>query len=173
VDDFDRRVRVCCNLPQKVFLRITRSRILANHLIINLIVNMHHPQIYDTISILEDFFLLTDTQFRCQIEPALYFKSISKELTRGEEDTPAQDYKGFRIIRPLNNGRVEINIFGYSRDNDSMDVQYFCHNDQEPMKIIELLSLYNDGYNTEAVKAAIREVIILDRNSVKAMDVSD
>jgi hypothetical protein len=146
---------------------------LINRPTINLIVDMHHPQIYDTISILEDFFLLTDTKFRCEIEPVIYSKTISKEVTRAEEDTPAQDYKGFRIIRPLNNGRVEINIFGYSRDNDSMDVQYFYSDDREPTKTIQLLAMYNDAYNIETVKAAIREVIILDRESAKLVDVSN
>lgn len=130
---------------------------------------MHHPQIYD---IIEDFFLLTDNQFRCQIEPALYLKSIPKKITGQSEDTPAIDYKGFRILRSLNNGRVEINIFGFHEDNDWMDVQYFCFDDKEPRKTIELFGTYK-SYNVETVKAAIREVMILDRESAKVMEASN
>jgi hypothetical protein len=134
---------------------------------------MHHPQIYDTISIIEDFFLLTDTQFRCQIEPVLYSKSISKSITGCSEDTPIKDYKGFKIVRTLNNGRIEVNIFGFFDDNDSMDFQYFKVNEKQPFKLIEILNMNKNGYNTEQVKAAVREIMILDRESAKVADLSN
>jgi hypothetical protein len=132
---------------------------------------MHHPQIYDTIAIIEDFFLLTDTQFRCQIEPVLYSKSISKSISGCSEDTPVQDYKGFRIIRTLNHGRIEVNIFGFFSDNDSMDFQYFRNDEKQPFKLIEILTQDSNSYDIEAVKAAIREIMILDRESAKLTEV--
>ena len=134
---------------------------------------MHHPQIYDTISIIEDFFLLTDTQFRCQIEPVIYSRSISKSLTGRSEDTPIADYKGFKLVRSLNNGRIEINIFGFFNDNDSMDFRYFKNNEKQPIKLIEILNMNKDGYNIEQVKAAVREIMILDRESAKFADLSN
>ena len=92
---------------------------------------MHHPQVYDIISTIEDFFLLTDSSYRCQIEPRIY----SKSQNLNEEEPKFADYKGLRIIRQLNNGRIEINIFGYWDDNDSMDLQYFCEGENEPSKV--------------------------------------
>jgi hypothetical protein len=128
-------------------------------LVISSIIDMHHPQVYDTILIVEDFFLFVDPQCRCHIEPVIYAKSTS---SGGSEGKPC---KGFKIIRPLNSGRIEINIFGFDRDNDSMDFHYFLNDEKQSLKVIELSSRNNDTYDIEAVRTAVREIMILDRES--------
>ncbi len=120
---------------------------------------MHHPQIYDIVSYIEDFFLLNDSNYRSQIEPRIY----SKLANPSDEEQKLADYKGLRIIRQLNNGRIEINIFGYWDDNDSMDLQYFHNGEDLPKKVIEFDSRYNKGFNLELTRVAIREIITLDR----------
>jgi hypothetical protein len=130
---------------------------------------MHHPEIYDTISIIEDYFLLTDTKFRCQVEPL----TCSKIFGEPSEDNPPKECKGLKIIRQLNFGRIEVNIFGYYDDNDSMDFQYFSNGQDIPKKIIELINQYKGGYKTESTKSAIREIMILDRESAKVSEMSN
>ncbi len=124
---------------------------------------MHHPQIYDIISIIEDYFLLTDITFRCQIEPFIYTKTFGEV----SEDNQPKECQGLKIIRQLNNGRIEVNIFGYFDDNDSMDFHYFHNDHASPKKVIEIINQYKNSYRTESAKAAIREIMILDRESAK------
>jgi hypothetical protein len=119
---------------------------------------MHHPQIYDIVSYVEDFFLLNDSNYGSQIEPRIY--SLAKT---DDEEPELADFKGLRIIRKLNNGRIEINIFGYWDDNDSMDLQYFCDGDSQPKKVIKFDNRYNKCFNVELTRVAIREIITLDR----------
>ncbi|WP_310489896.1 hypothetical protein [Chamaesiphon sp. VAR_69_metabat_338] len=132
---------------------------------------MHHPEIYDIISIIEDYFLLSDTKFRCQIEPLVCIKQFG-ELS---EDNPPKECKGIKIVRQLNNGRIEVNIFGCRKDNDSMDCQYFLDGRDTPEKVSESIFVY-DGkygeYSTENTRDWIREIIILDRELAKKQEVS-
>ena len=123
---------------------------------------MHHPQIYDLISTIEDFFLLNDSNYRSQIEPQIYTKM--RHDSYSEEDKYV-DFKGFKIIRELNNGRIEINIFGWSKDNDSLDIQYFPKGQEKPLKTIEVLSEYNDSFDIESTRLSIRDIVILDREN--------
>jgi hypothetical protein len=117
---------------------------------------MHHPEIYDIISIIEDYYILTDTKFRCQIEPFVCERVFS------ENSDPIQA-KGFKIVRQLNHGRIEVTVFGCSKDNDSMSYQYFAENSDRPAKVIEDVNSYNSGYSTDKSGAAIREIVLLDR----------
>ena len=123
---------------------------------------MHHPQIYDLISIIEDFFLLNDSNYRSQIEPQIYTKTRHNGHTEQDEFL---DFKGFKIIRELSNGRIEINIFGWSQDNDSMDIQYFSEGEEKPLKTIEIINDYNNTFNIESVRLSIRDIVILDRGN--------
>jgi len=130
---------------------------------------MHHPEIYDIVSIIEDYFLLSDTKFRCQMEPLICVKQFG-ELS---ENNPPLKCKGIKIIRQLNNGRIEVNIFGCRKDNDSMDCQYFLNERDDPEKTIEIISEYdNSQYDTATTRDWIREIIILDREWVKKQEVS-
>lgn len=52
-----------------------------------------------------------------------------------------------------------------------MDFQYFVQDEKQPKKVIDLVNTYNKSYSTELVKAAIREIIILDREAVKASEI--
>jgi hypothetical protein len=132
---------------------------------------MHHPEIYDIISIIEDYFLLSDTKFRCQIEQLVCVKQFGKL----SENNQPQECKGLKIIRQLNNGRIEINIFGHRKDNDSMDCQYFLNGRDTPEKVSEIIFEY-DGkggeYNTATTRDWIREIMILDREFAKKQEVS-
>jgi hypothetical protein len=129
---------------------------------------MHHPEIYDIISIIEDYFLLSDAKFRCQIEPLVCIKQFG-ELSNNNQP---RECKGLKIIRQLNNGRIEVNIFGYVKDNDSMDCQYCSNSTNNPEKVIEMVVPHNDGYKTENTRAWIREIVILDRELANKKEVS-
>jgi hypothetical protein len=129
---------------------------------------MHHPQIYDLVSIIEDFFLLNDSNYRSQIEPQIY-KKMRKARYDDQSDEPV-DFKGLKIIRELNNGRMEINIFGWWNDNDSMDIQYFEKGKENPLKTIEILNEGNNSFNIESVRLSIRDIVILDRETKCLVD---
>jgi hypothetical protein len=119
---------------------------------------MHHPDIYDILSIIEDYFIMTDSEFRCKIEPVIY----SKPCDRDKPDEDLRERKGLKISRQLNNGRIEINIFGLGKDYDCMDCQYFTEGQLTPIEIIDNSAV---NYNIETTRAAIRKIIILDRDS--------
>jgi hypothetical protein len=120
---------------------------------------MHHPDIYDIVALIEDYFLLCDSNFRCEVEPLTCVKQFG-ELS---DHNQPQEVKGIKIIRKINNGRIEINIFGYSEDNDSMDLQYFPSNSDEPDKVIEFINQYSNSYQWQSSKIedAVREIMIL------------
>ena len=121
---------------------------------------MHHPQIYDIIATIEDFFLLSDSEYKCLVEPHLYLKTQNPD----DEEPKFSNFKGLRISRKLNNGKLEVNIFGFFDDNDSMDLKYFSHdNSNEPKKVIEFVNNYNKGFSVELTRLAIREIMALDR----------
>jgi hypothetical protein len=125
---------------------------------------MHHPEIYDIISIIEDYFLLSDAKFRCQIEPFVCVKQFGKL----SDSNQPRECKGIKIIRQLNNGRIEVNIFGCRKDNDSMSCQYFLNDRDKPEKEIEMIyECYHIYYSTVATRDWIREIMILDRELVK------
>ncbi|WP_309735773.1 hypothetical protein [Chamaesiphon sp. OTE_75_metabat_556] len=117
---------------------------------------MHHPEIYDIISIIEDYYILTDTKFRCQIEPFVCERVFS------ENSDPIQA-KGFKIVRQLNNGRIEVAVFGCFGDNDSVSYQYFAENSERPDMVLEVVNQHTGGYSTIDSRAAIREIVLLDR----------
>jgi hypothetical protein len=119
---------------------------------------MHHPDIYDILSIIEDYFIMTDSEFRCKIEPVIY----SKPYNRDQPDEDFRERKGLKISRQLNNGRIEINIFGLGKDYDCMDCQYFVEGQLTPIEIIDNSAV---NYDIETTRAAIRKIIILDRDS--------
>ncbi len=119
---------------------------------------MHHPDIYDILSIIEDYFIMTDSEFRCKIEPVIY----SKPCDRDKPDEDFRERKGLKISRQLNNGRIEINIFGLGKDYDCMDCQYFAEG--QLLTPIEIIDNSAVNYSVENTRAAIRKVIILDRD---------
>jgi len=119
---------------------------------------MHHPDIYDLLSIVEDYFILTDSEFRCKIEPVIY----SKPYNHDNPDEDLRERKGLKIIRQLNQGRIEINIFGIHKDNDCMDFQYFA--DEQPTISLETIDTSGVGYNIESARAAFRKIVIFDRD---------
>jgi hypothetical protein len=124
---------------------------------------MHHPDIYDILAIIEDYFLLTGSEFKCKIEPVIY----SKPYDRDKPNEDLRERKGLKISRQLNHGRIEINVFGLGKDSDCMDCQYFTENQLlTPMEIID--NSYTN-YNSETIRAAIRKIITLDRDvNIKA-----
>jgi hypothetical protein len=120
---------------------------------------MHHPDIYDILAIVEDYFIMTDSEFRCKIEPVIY----SKPYDRDKPDEDLRERRGLKISRQLNNGRIEINIFGLGKDYDCMDCQYFTDGQSiTPIKIIDNSAA---NYSVETTRDAIRKIIILDRDS--------
>ncbi len=120
---------------------------------------MHHPDIYDILAIIEDYFIMTDSEFRCKIEPVIY----SKPYDRDKPGEDLRERRGLKISRQLNNGRIEINIFGLGKDYDCMDCQYFV--DDRLLAPIEIIDNSAFGYNVETTRAAIRKIIILDRDN--------
>jgi hypothetical protein len=127
---------------------------------------MHHPDIYDILSIVEDYFLLSDSEFKCKIEPIIY----TKPYNRDNPDEDVRERKGLKIIRQLNQGRIEINIFGIGKDHDCMDFQYFT--DEQPIQPIETIDTSSMGYHIESARAAIRKIVILDRDRITSSESS-
>jgi hypothetical protein len=124
---------------------------------------MHHPDIYDILAIIEDYFLLTGSEFKCKIEPVIY----SKPYDRDKPNEDLRERKGLKISRQLNHGRIEINIFGIGKDYDSMDCQYFV--DSQPLTPIEIIDNSAVNYDVELTRVTIRKIIILDRDvNIKA-----
>jgi hypothetical protein len=124
---------------------------------------MHHPDIYDILAIVEDYFLLTGSEFKCKIEPVIY----SKPYDRSNPTEDFRERKGLKISRQLNHGRIEINIFGIGKDYDCMDCQYFA--DSQSLTPIEIIDNSAVNYSVEVARAAIRKIITLDRDiNIKA-----
>jgi hypothetical protein len=119
---------------------------------------MHHPDIYDILAIIEDYFLLTGSEFKCKIEPVIY----SKPYDRDKPNEDLRERKGLKISRQLNHGRIEVNIFGIGKDYDCMDCQYFA--DGQSLAPIEIIDNSAVNYSVELARAAIRKIIILDRD---------
>jgi hypothetical protein len=119
---------------------------------------MHHPDIYDMLSIIEDYFILTDTKFKCQIEPVVF-----TEPYHAQECCNGKAYKGLKIVRQLNHGRIEIYIAGLEKDSDLANFQYFAS--KNPSHPLESIESENTKYNTQAVRDIIRRIVILDRDS--------
>jgi hypothetical protein len=129
---------------------------------------MHHPEIYDIISTVEDYFLLRDSSSRFSIEPLIYIKQFGK-LSDTNQPHKCQ---GIKISRQLNNGRVEINIFGRDRDDNLMDLQYFLDGNDTPSKVIEIIYSYDKKRQTSNIRFAVREIMILDRELSRANSLS-
>jgi hypothetical protein len=121
---------------------------------------MHHPEIHDIICTAEDYFLLCDSSSGFRIEPLIYVKRFG-ELS---ESNQPQKCQGIKISCQLNNGRMEINIFGRDRDDDLMDLQYFSNNNDAPIKVIEFNYWYNKKNQMSNIRAKIRDIMILDRD---------
>lgn len=120
---------------------------------------MHHPEIYDLISIIEDFFIFTDTKFRCQIEPI-----FCNEPYHTNDTTCASSlgYKGLKVIRQLNHGRIEISIVGFDKDSDLADFYYFP--DENPLQALQIIESENTKYNSDTARTTIRKLVIFDRD---------
>ena len=119
---------------------------------------MHHPEIYEILSIIEDYFIFTDTKFRCQIEPVICEENYH---TNDPNASWKGCRKGFRIIRQLKHGRIEINVLGTHKDSDCADFYYFT--EEEPSQPAQVIEATNTGYSTEAIRDTIRQIVILDR----------
>ncbi len=131
---------------------------------VELLPNMHHPDIYEIIAIIEDYFVLVEEdEHKCRIEPAIYLKPASRE--KPKEDITER--KGLRISRRLNNGRIEVNIFSSYKDGDCMDVQY--RSDKSDSLPVVVADESNRNFLASTVRDAIRKTVILDRDmKVKA-----
>jgi hypothetical protein len=93
----------------------------------------------------------------CKIDPVIYFKPCNCDKL----DEDIRECKGLKISRQLNYGRIEANIFGFLKDYDSMDFQYFA--DEQPLIPIEIIDIAMN-YSLDKARAAIRKIIILDRD---------
>lgn len=119
---------------------------------------MHHPDIYDLISIIEDYFIFTDTKFRCQIEPVF----CNEPYHTNDPNRGFRDYKGLKIIRQLNHGRIEINIVAIDKDSDLADFHYFP--DENPAQALQIIESENMKYNSDTARTTIRKIVIFDRD---------
>lgn len=124
---------------------------------------MHHPQIYDLIATIEDYFLLSDVKYRCQIESQIY--------PPDPNNNPTLDRKGLRIIREINSGRIEINIFSLFDDYDLSDIQYFYNDEDQSKKILLIADDFKNGLSIEKARGAIREIIKLDRKLMLEVEI--
>jgi hypothetical protein len=123
---------------------------------------MHHPDIYDLVSIIEDYFILADDEFRCQIEPVICHTPLDPDFP----DENIKECQGLKIVRQLIHGKIEVNISGLDKDSNAIKIQYFTDQEsQQPIEIIELGG-YSSGYkyNSDFTRLAIKEIMVCDRD---------
>jgi hypothetical protein len=115
---------------------------------------MHHPDICNIILIIEDYFMLVDDkQSQCQIESII--------------DTDDEDNQnlGVKISRKLLNGYLYIDIMGEDRDSDQIKFNYL--QDLTANNYLKSIEIECSDYSSDTVRAAVRAILILDKNPIK------
>jgi hypothetical protein len=115
---------------------------------------MHHPDICNIMLIIEDYFLLIDDKdSRCQIQSV---------VTTDDQDN---ETLGIKISRKLSNGYMIIDICGEGRDDDTVSFNY--KQDLTSHTYRESIEVECCDYSTDTVRAAVREILILDKQSTQ------
>jgi hypothetical protein len=111
---------------------------------------MHHPDIFNILSIIEDYFLLLDDNKSIfQIEPISF--------------DPDQDRStlGIRITRQLFNGYFKAEIIGRGKDDNTVTFKY--SEDTTDDNLIEINKIDFSDYSTEEIRTSVRNILILDK----------
>jgi hypothetical protein len=117
---------------------------------------MHHPDIHEILATVKDYYILTNHDVKFQLKPTIYSKPYNPQ----EPTKDIKESKGLKIINQLQQGILEVNIFGIHEDNNRLDFQYFSHDNLEkPVEIID----YGE-YNKQLTRDAIRKIMIIDRD---------
>jgi hypothetical protein len=113
---------------------------------------MHHPDICDILSAVQDFFLLSDDRSNCELIPQPYYNTSNGYDLRIQQ---------LCIRRKLASGWLEVVIHGLDKDSNLVSCEYLtCLEQRMCEKSIEI---EDDRYSIERVKDAIREILIMDK----------
>jgi hypothetical protein len=108
---------------------------------------MHHLHISSIVKTLDDYFAISDPESSTTIK--------GQNLDWGSDDSLV-------ISRKLKNGRLEIHIKGEEKDDDHLDVVYYQQGSTKAWD--EKCEVHHDLFQIEAVRKAIRKLVIHDAN---------
>jgi hypothetical protein len=112
---------------------------------------MHHPDICNVVRIIDDYFLIAFPDSSSTIK--------GKKLDWGSEDSLV-------ISRELRNGRLEIQIDGEDKDDDSINVVYYQQGSTNVFD--KKLEIGSDDFTLTKLRKAIRELVIYDATTLDA-----
>jgi hypothetical protein len=126
---------------------------------------MHHPDIHEILATVKDYYILTNHDIKFQLKPTIYSKPSNPQ----EPTKDIKECKGLKIVNQLQQGILEVNIFGIHEDYNCLDFQYFGQDNLEkPLEIIDY-----GGYNKQLTRDAIRKIMIIDRDRHNKFQVSE
>lgn len=119
---------------------------------------MHHPEIHDILITIQDFLLLAGDRANCEIVPESYYFNHAhygdKVRTRG-----------FYILRKLSLGWLKVTITRLEEDENTVTFAYLSSLEQS--KAFKTIEIKNEDYSLDRVQDAVREIIIMDKKSMK------
>jgi hypothetical protein len=115
---------------------------------------MHHPSLCEIMLIIDDYFILVDDKgSRCQIESIV------------DTDDEDNHILGIKISRKLLNGYLYIEIKGEDRDSDELTFNYL--QDLTADSYLHSIGIECSDYCFDAVREAVRSILIIDKKSIK------
>jgi hypothetical protein len=111
---------------------------------------MHHPDICNVVRIIDDYFLIAFPDSSSTIK--------GKKLDWGSEDSLV-------ISRELRNGRLDIQIDGEDKDDDSINVVYYQQGSTNVYD--KKLEIGSDDFTLTKLRKAIRELVIYDATTLE------
>jgi hypothetical protein len=112
---------------------------------------MHHPDICEILLTIDDYFILLDSNLKCEIEPY---------IDESDEDEPQ---RGVTIRRKLLNGYIEAKICGIGEDDDTVIFNYISN--FESLKLVKSIEIECSDYSVNEVRSAVRTILRIDKES--------
>ena len=110
---------------------------------------MHHPDIFNILMTIDDYFMLTSDDSKCQIEAII--------------DDEDEDKRGIKISRKISNGYIVADISNIDRDDDTVIFKYAS--DLNTLACGEYIEIESSDYSPESVRFAIRKILKRDKES--------
>jgi hypothetical protein len=121
---------------------------------------MHHPDICDILLTIQDFFILSDDRSNCELIPQPYYNDSNGYDLRIQQ---------LCLRRKLVSGWLEVVIHGFDKDSNITSCEYLTS--LEPRICTKTIEIDTEKYSIFRVKEAIREILIMDKQSkVSSLD---
>jgi hypothetical protein len=115
---------------------------------------MHHPDLYQVLLTIDDYFLLKNNTSNYKIE-AIIEQNQKEQYIR----------RGLGIKCDLNNGYIYISIIGQEsgagEEDNTLTCQYFIR--QNSLELIKKIEVKHSDYSIENARYAIREIMKMDK----------